>query len=279
MINKEIEGQKQNNASYSTKNVYKDLQHSFVTSKKENRKSKHQQARNKRLFLYGNYDRYYGYRNILKEPKEDVRLLAFIAHRQIITDKRMLDIGCNNGSLTILIAQSCKPISVVGIDIDRDLIGSARRQLAISLKSCIREGNDPTPLKSIEFRKSNYVYQDEELLDSEKPQFDVIFCLSVTKWIHLNFGDAGIKLVFKRIYRQLHEGGHLILEAQPWSSYKRKKKLTDNIFSNFQNILFRPNEFNSYLIGKDIGFREHFELETASHSIAGFRRPIYIFRK
>lgn len=233
----------------------------------------------KKIFKYGNYNRYYGYRNKNESPMEDVRLQAFISLKDKITGKQMLDIGCNNGSLTLLIAKHCHPTRTVGIDIDGDLIGSARRHQSNMLKSCTDDEDTFKVLKRVEFRTANYAYQDESLLASEKPQFDVILCLSVTKWIHLNFGDAAVKLTFKRAYRQLNEGGIFILEAQPWSSYKKKKKLTDAIFEQFKRIAFRPDEFNRYLLGDEIGFREMFELKIADHAVKGFRRPIYAFRK
>lgn len=232
--------------------------------------------RKKKLFLYGNYDRYYGYRNNREAPKEDVRLQAFVEQKALIEGKRMLDIGCNNGSLTLLIAERCKPASVVGIDIDRNLIGSARNHLVTMQKT----SSDPDALKNVQFRQINYVYQDEELLECEKPQYDVIFCLSVTKWIQLNFCDAGLKLAFKRAYRQLNPGGAFILEPQPWDSYKHRKKLSAEISENFKNIQFRPDAFGEYLLGDEVGFREVTELKVSTRAAAkGFRRPIYMFRK
>jgi len=64
------------------------------------------------------------------------------------------------------------------------------------------------------------------LVDQQREEYDVILALSITKWIHLNGGDAGLKRFFRRIFNHLRPGGKLILEPQPWSSYKKKKKLT-----------------------------------------------------
>ena len=96
-------------------------------------------------------------------------------------------------------------------------------------------------------------------------EFDTIMLLSTTKWIHLNFGDDGLKRVFRRIYAQLRPGkyrlslpsdigffyslgGTFILEAQSFSTYKKKKRLTETIFNNYKNIKMKPENFTDFLL-------------------------------
>ena len=67
---------------------------------------------------------------------------------------------------------------------------------------------------------------EDNLADTQTPEYDTILALSLTKWIHLNWGDAGIKRFFRRIYNHLRPGGRLVLEPQPFGSYAKKKKLT-----------------------------------------------------
>ncbi|XP_065370580.1 7SK snRNA methylphosphate capping enzyme bin3 [Calliphora vicina] len=129
------------------------------------------------------------------------------------------------------------------------------------------------------FRQTNYVLKDESLLANDSQQYDLILCLSLTKWIHLNFGDAGLKSAFKRMFNQLRPGGKLILEAQNWASYKRKKNLTEDIYNNYHNIEFYPNKFHEYLLSSEVGFSHSYTLGIPKHLSKGFSRPIQLYAK
>jgi SAM-dependent methyltransferase len=63
-------------------------------------------------------------------------------------------------------------------------------------------------------------------------KFDIITCLSVTKWIHVHHGDNGIEDLFRKIHDLLIKDGVLILEPQvkfllnikDWISYTKLYK-------------------------------------------------------
>ncbi|XP_062288488.1 7SK snRNA methylphosphate capping enzyme isoform X2 [Scomber scombrus] len=138
-----------------------------------------------------------------------------------------------------------------------------------------RPGEFPS---NVSFVKANYVLENDNLLLTQRPEYDVILCLSVSKWVHLNWGDSGLKRLFKRVYRHLRPGGKFILEPQPWESYVRRKKLTDNISRNYHSICLKPDQFSSYLTN-EVGFTSFEHLGAPKCSIRGFQRPIYLFHK
>lgn len=247
-------------------------------------------------FQYGNYNRYYGYRNV-QECDPRIELLP----KDFFEGKCVLDIGCNIGHITLTIARDYHPKQIVGIDIDPSLIKIATKNIRhyvtekvmkmesfpmsmpilygpiTNIKPNPLESNDIFP-NNILFYTTNYVPENDECLSQQKPQYDCILCLSLTKWIHLNWGDDGLKRMFRRIFLHLHPGGRLILEPQPWSTYQKKSKMTPQIFENYKSIRFKPEHFNEYLL-RDVGFKSCEFLGTPEHKSKGFQRPIYMYQK
>ncbi len=71
-------------------------------------------------------------------------------------------------------------------------------------------------------------------------------------------------------------GGILVLEAQSYSSYSKKKKLTPRIFENFQSIQFLPEQFSEYLL-HEVGFTTSHVIAVPRHASKGFQRPIQVW--
>ncbi|MBN3312696.1 MEPCE enzyme, partial [Atractosteus spatula] len=288
------------------------------------RRQQQQQQQQQRKFQYGNYNKYYGYRNPGWSEDPRVRVLR----PEWFRGKAVLDLGCNTGHLTLTLAKNWQPARVTGLDIDGALVHAARQNVRHYLSELAAEearrrrregaaeqerGRDlappaarhPFPISlricrgpiaappvaqpapsapgdfpaNVTFVQGNYVLPNDELLVSQKPEYDVILCLSMTKWVHLNWGDAGLQRLFKRVYRHLQPGGIFILEPQPWASYGKRKKLTETIYKNYYSIRFKPDQFSSYLTGPEVGFSSYELIGTPKSSSKGFQRPIYLFHK
>lgn len=193
------------------------------------------EKKQKKEYQFGNYKHYYGYRNKDHNYK-DIRLDILQAYEELFHGREILDIGCNNGQLTMSIADQFIPKHITGMDIEQSLINEAKKCL-IKEKKCLPwENEKKTDGKfpyNVTFIRGDYVLRDDILLEVEEEQnFDVILALSITKWIHLNYGDAGLKQAFRRMYRQLRCHGILILEAQPFDNYKRRKNINVRIYTS-----------------------------------------------
>ena len=81
--------------------------------------------KDKNRYVYGNYSRYYGYRNPGAEV--DNRLNCF--RDEWFRGKDVLDIGCNIGHVTLSVARDFCPRKIVGMDIDSKLIGTAKKNI------------------------------------------------------------------------------------------------------------------------------------------------------
>ncbi|OQR87209.1 double stranded RNA binding [Thraustotheca clavata] len=72
--------------------------------------------------------------------------------------------------------------------------------------------------------------------------FDLISCFSITMWIHLNHGDAGL-IAFLNLAASKTK--HLLIEPQPWKCYKtairRLERLNHKIPASFRQIQIKQN--------------------------------------
>ncbi|GKV06661.1 hypothetical protein SLEP1_g18524 [Rubroshorea leprosula] len=276
-----------------------------------NNKPNNKRKRNNQVFPFGNYRNYYGYR-VGRDVEEDPRLRIF--KKEWFEGKDCLDIGCNSGVVTVDIAKKYNCGSILGIDIDSDRIeeaywylrkvvkmesGEKKHRTDSSVKAAAKvnssgqgdtfssnEGTNgiskdcPPPMKR---DLSDIVYFQRENFVQSRPHpdksFDTILCLSVTKWIHLNWGDDGLITLFSRIWRLLRSGGIFILEPQPWKSYENNRQVSETAKLNYRNILFRPERFQEILLDK-IGFRMVEDITSGlSGTKMGFDRPIFAFHK
>ncbi|KAK6026853.1 Bicoid-interacting protein 3 [Ostertagia ostertagi] len=128
------------------------------------------------------------------------------------------------------------------------------------------------------FRRENYVLESDELLETVEEEFDVILALSITKWIHLNFGDDGLRRFFRRAFNQLLPGGRFILEPQPFASYRKRAKMTEKLKATYAAIEFKPEDFEMYLI-EEVGFESVEHLGAPCAKTKGFERPIDVYLK
>ena len=109
-------------------------------------------------------------------------------------------------------------------------------------------------------------------------RFDVVTCFSVTMWIHLHHGDAGMR-DFLSYMSSLCE--RLLVEPQPWSCYRnavrRMRKLDCETFPEFSRLTWRQH------VHADI---ERFLLESCSMKLSNqygvtddWKRPMYLFTR
>uniref|UniRef100_A0A183CCR1 RNA methyltransferase n=1 Tax=Globodera pallida TaxID=36090 RepID=A0A183CCR1_GLOPA len=256
-------------------------------------------------FRYGNYNRYYGVRNQGFDHDPRVDLLP----AEWFRTRRVLDIGCNAGHLTLEVAKKLGPAHILGIDIDEHLVGVARKNIrhycdgtqkligkfpasllpSNSTEECAGADDLPPPSfaalpyeqfpKNVWFLRENYVLDCDEFLDMVREEYDLILALSITKWVHLNWGDAGLKRFLRRTFLNLRPGGRLLLETQPFASYYKKSKMTPDMFETYKAIEFKPHEFRDFLLSDTVGFSECEELGTPQAISKGFERPILVFKK
>lgn len=168
------------------------------------------------------------------------------------------------------------PYSMIGVEIDPLLVQQAQRS-SKQLKSNFKTN------KQMSGNLKNTQFLNEDILDFMKEQpeecFDVITCLSVSKWIHFHHGDEGMCEVFRQFWRILSPNGQLVFEPQSMKSYIQAVRKQDMSAIPYppSKIQFLPDQFIAYLT-ETIGFSLQLEI-TARDNAKGFDRPIYVLTK
>uniref|UniRef100_A0AC34R2P5 RNA methyltransferase n=1 Tax=Panagrolaimus sp. JU765 TaxID=591449 RepID=A0AC34R2P5_9BILA len=254
----------------------------------KSKKEKQQELNAK--FRYGNFHRYYGSR--LKGSEKDSRLE--VLNKDWFRRKNVLDIGCNAGYLTLAIAKDFDPGWILGIDIDSHLVGVCRKNIKHYVDdneeiigdfpaSLVKNEEEGGPIirkfpNNVWFRTQNYVPEFEEQIEQTNEEYDVILALSITKWIHLNWGDDGIRKFFRRVFRHLRPGGRFILETQPFGTYYKRAKTVPELKEVYKKLELKPDQFQEYLL-KEVGFETCEDLGVPKANSKGFERPLQVFRK
>ncbi|XP_034230987.1 probable RNA methyltransferase CG11342 isoform X2 [Thrips palmi] len=194
--------------------------------------------------LLGNFINYYEFH----PPEERLKLLpSHLWETKGNEPYTCLDIGCNSGDLTSRVYEcitnsfasgeaspsgSKNTCSMLGIDVDPVLIERAQEK---------NKYVGQITYKCVDFMDDNKSEVIRSHLANDDARFDVIFCFSVTMWIHLNHGDNGLN----KFLREISEMSKmLVLEPQPWKCYKsavKRLKRCNKSFPYFQKLSIREN--------------------------------------
>lgn len=108
-------------------------------------------------FKYGNYRNYYLKRRLGNELT-DIRLQLMEQHPEYFKDKKVLDIGCNSGYISLNIAKKLNTKLVMGIDIDPELINIARRYVEKQKTDPNLTEEERTTINSVIFRTVRFKF-------------------------------------------------------------------------------------------------------------------------
>jgi SAM-dependent methyltransferase len=119
---------------------------------------------------------------------------------------------------------------LLGIDLDPVLIARAEEA---------NKYNSNVTYKCVNYMKDSQNVISSYLKQHSKDYFDVIFCFSVTMWIHLNYGDEGLRQFLISVSMRTNM---VVIEPQPWKCYRtavRRMKRSGGNFPEFANLKIR----------------------------------------
>ncbi|XP_053618012.1 probable RNA methyltransferase CG11342 [Plodia interpunctella] len=219
---------------------------------------------------FGNFINYYSFHSV--EQRINNLNPQMFPHPIPNQDIFCLDIGCNTGDLTkklYLYLEKVYPesnIKILAVDIDSTLIKRAQEtsnNTNISYQTAdIMEDNDLNLI-------NNY------LSSFGRKEFDIVFCFSVTMWIHINNGDKGLLTLLdflKSVSRSI------IVEAQPWNCYRnaqRRMKKSGSNFPYYEKLTIRNNV--DFIIEQKLSENTHNKIYESPYS--KWNRKVQSFHK
>lgn len=208
---------------------------------------------------------------------------------------RVLDIGCNDGALTLHVARRYSNAHISGVDIDELLIKRAeqrRKDVAYAASKKNKKGDSTAKEAGGGTFPNNLTFTVEDVCEIpsdakdgdtsalKDSHYDLIMMMSVSKWLHMKSGDDGIKRIFGRVKDSLVPGGVFLLEPQPTKSYKaarRKGAVAPNL--TVDKFKLKPEMFPKYLV-EECGFERMEQLRDKLPKNTPFgTRPIMAFYK
>ena len=214
-----------------------------------------------------------------------------------------MDVGCNEGIITLGIATKFGTKSMIGVDVDEHLVGRACKHLreertaAVLQSAAARKPGVPSAQRRhartavSALAQTWFVHGDFLEARAEARNVDCLTALSITKWVHLHRGDAGLRAFFARVHYLLAPGGLFIVEPQPWRSYKAAKgkmrkqgggegvQLPQGAFFHRLNELeIRPEQIPDILCA-EFGFQLVRRLQPPEEASRGFDRDVFLFKK
>lgn len=178
--------------------------------------------------VYGNYHKYYtfhpaGSRLQLLEGRGIFHNLWKAQSEPTVF--RILDIGCNEGQLSVEMLQLARrelPADVrcelVGVDIDSSLIELATTNHTLqapNLSSCFF---------AVDFLDETSIDTLKAKLPHAQEGFQLVTVFSTTMWIHINHGDSGLQKFLVHAQSFVGLNGAMLLEPQPTKCYRTAVK-------------------------------------------------------
>jgi len=100
----------------------------------------------------------------------------------------------------------------------------------------------------------------------------------VTKWVHLNGGDAAVCMLFRKIHAALKPGGKCALVTAPWESYARAVARVPVLEGVYRCLSMRPHDFQRYCIER-VGFKAVVKTGSFARQGSGTMRVMWVLEK